>query len=200
MITSKKTASLMVLIVSVMVLFMVSAYAVQENNITAKEKNPTLNNTTGNDTNTAIVSTNLTGINYTNELKTAVSENVTNEIKASINSTALNANNATANENSTSNEQRNVSMKELGENQSNSYNISKYSTVKPLHKVSAGSNIKDPFDVGGNSESSTFSIGTTAKPGLDVSKNASLEHTFDLGLPSKHIVETSKFPFMCNIV
>ena len=58
----------------------------------------------------------------------------------------------TATENNTSIKQRNSSMKELGKNESkSSYDIDKYSTIKPLYNVSAYSNIKGPFDVGGNS-------------------------------------------------
>ncbi len=154
----------------------------------------TVNNTYANNT-----GTNFTAIN--NTTATVVSQNITAKNNTSLNSAAFNENNVTATENNTSIEQRNSSMKELGKNESkSSYDIDKYSTIKPLHNVSAYSNIKGPFDVGGNSESSTLGIGTTAKPGLDVSKNASTGHTFELGLPSKPIVETSKFPFMCNIV
>jgi len=196
----------MILVVSAMVLFIVSAYAVQENNTSAKEIISVLNNTTTNDTNTNITSTNITSSNLKAvdnivAIKTAVSQNITDKDNTSLNNAAFNENNTTAKENNTSIERRNSSIKELGENESKSgYDIDKYSTIKPLHNVSAYSNIKGPFNVGGNSESSTFSIGTVAKPGLDVSKNASSEHTFELSLPSKPIVETSKFPFMCNIV
>ena len=196
-----KAATFIVLIVSAMVLFVVSAYAVQENNTTGTEKISTLNNTTMNNTDTNITGTNFTAINNTVAIETAVSENIAAKNNTSMNSAAFNENNTAAMENNTSIEQRNPSMKELGENESNSgYDIDKYSKIKPLHNISAYSNIKGSFNVGGNSESGTFSTSTVAKPGLDVSKNASSEHTFDLGLPSKPIVETSKFPFMCNIV
>ena len=195
----RKATTFMVLILSAMVLFMVSAYAVQENNTTSKEKISVLNNTTVNSTYANNTGKNFTAIN--NTAATVVSQNIIAKNNTSINNAAFNENNATATENSTSIEQRNSSMKELGKNESKSgYDIDKYSTIKPLYNVSANSNIKGPFNVGGNSESSTIGIGTTAKPGLDVSKNASSEHTFELGLPSKPIVETSKFPFMCNIV
>ena len=196
-----KAATFMVMVVSAMVIFMVPGYAVQENNTTAKEKIPVLNNTTMNNANISITSTNLTGVNNTAAIKMDVSQNITAKNNTSMNSAAFNENNAIAKENNTSIEQRNTSMKGLGENESKSgYDIDKYLTIKPMYKVSANSNIKGQFNVGGNSESSTFGIGTTAKPGLDVSKNASSEHTFELGHPAKPIVETSKFPFMCNIV
>jgi hypothetical protein len=182
-----------------MVLFMVSAYAVQENNTTSKEKISLLNNTTVNNTYANNTGTNFTAIN--NTAATGVDQNITAKNNTLINNTAFKENNATAAENNTPIEQSNSSMKELGKNESkSSYDIDKYSTIKPLYNVSAYSNTKGPFNVGGNSESSTLGIGTTAKLGLDVSKNASTEHTFKLGLPSKPIVETSKFPFMCNIV
>jgi hypothetical protein len=196
-----KAATFMLLILSAMVLFMVSAYAVQENNTTSKERISVLNNTTVNNTNTNNTGTNFTVINNTAAIKTVVSQNITGKNNTSLNNAAFNENNTTAKENNTSIEWRNSSIKEMGENESKSgYDIDKYSTIKPLHNVSAYSNIKGPFNVGGNSESSTFSTGTVTKPGLDVSKNASSEHTFELSLPSKPIVETSKFPFMCNIV
>ena len=191
----------MILVVSAMVLFTVSAYAVQENNTTAKEIIPALNNTTTNNTDNNITETNLTAVNNTAAIKMDFSRNITSKNNTSMNSAAFNENNTATMENNTSIERRNSSIKELGENESKSgYDIDKYSTIKPLRNVSAYSNIKGPFNVGGNSESSTFSTGTVTKPGLDVSKNASSEHTFELSLPSKPIVETSKFPFMCNIV
>ncbi|VVB63850.1 Uncharacterised protein [uncultured archaeon] len=196
-----RASYLMILVVSAMVLFTVSAYAVQENNTTAKEIIPALNNTTTNNTDNNITSTNFTAINNTVAIKTAVSENIAAKNNTSMNSTAFNADNATAKENNPSIEQRSTSMRELHENESKSgYDIDKYSTIKPTYNVSAYSNIKGLSHVGGNSESSTFSIGTTPKPGLDISKNASSVHTFELSLPAKPIIETSKFPFMCNIV
>jgi hypothetical protein len=197
-----KAASFMVLIISALTLFIVSAYAVQENNTSAKEIISVLNNTTVNNTDTNSTGTNFTAINNTTAIKTVVSQNVTAKNNTTTNSTALNENNASAKDNSTSIEQGNTSVKGLGENESkSSYDIEKYSTTKPMHNVSAYSNnIKGPFNVGGNSESRTYSIGTTAKPGMNVSGNASTEQTFGLGLPSKPIVDTSKFPFMCSIV
>ena len=67
-----KTAYFIVLIVSAMVLFMVSAYAVQENNTTAREKISVLNNITVNNTDTNITGTNFTAIKNTAAIKTAV--------------------------------------------------------------------------------------------------------------------------------
>lgn len=201
-----KATSFTVLIMSAMVLFMVSASAVQENNTTSKEKISVLINTTVNNSEINNTGANITAINNTAAIKTAVSqnitaENITAENCTSVNSAAISGNNATQKENNTSIEQGNASMRELDESDAKSgYDIEKYSKDKPLYNVSAYSNIKGPFNVGGNSESSTFGIGTTAKPCLDVSENASTRYTFDLGLPSKPVVETSKFPFMCSIV
>lgn len=195
-----KTASFTVLIVSAMVLFVVSAYAAQENNTTGTEKISALNNTTVNNTDTNITGTNFAAINNTVAIGAAVSEHTAAKNNTSMNSAALNTNNTAAVENDTPIEQRNASMKEPDENKStSSYDIGKYSTIKPQHNISTYSNTKGSFNVGGNSESSPFNTRTVGKPGLDVSKNAS-EHTFDLGPPPKPIVETSKFPFMCNIV
>jgi hypothetical protein len=196
-----KAASFNVLMVSALALFMISAYAVQENNSTANEKISALNNTTVNSTEANSTGTYVTAINNAALIKTTVSENITAKNNTSMNSAAFNESNATAKMNNTAIEQGNTSMKELGENESKSgYEIDKYSTIKPIHEVSANSNNKGPFNVGDNSESKTFGIGTTAKPGLDVSKNNGTERTFELGLPSKPIVDASKFPFMCNIV
>ena len=197
-----KATTFMVLIVSALVLFMVSAYAVQENNTTSNEKIFVLNNTTVNNTDINNTGTNFTTINNTTALGTAVSRNVTAKNNTSMNSAAPNEINAMAQENNMSVEQSNTRTKELGMigKSKSGYDIEKYSMIKPLYNVSAYSNIKRPFNVGSNSESRTFGIGTTAKPGIDVSKNASAEHTFDLSLPAKPIIETSKFPFMCNIV
>ena len=118
-----------------MVLFIVSAYAVQENNTSAKEIISVLNNTTTNDTNTNITSTNITSSNLKAvdnivAIKTAVSQNITDKDNTSLNNAAFNENNTTAKENNTSIERRNSSIKELGENESKSgYDIDKYSTI-----------------------------------------------------------------------
>ena len=114
----------MVLILSAMVLFMVSAYAVQENNTTSKEKISLLNNTTVNNTYANNTGTNFTAIN--NTAATVVNQNITAKNNTLINNTAFKENNATATENNTSIEQRNSSMKELGKNESKSnYDIDK---------------------------------------------------------------------------
>jgi hypothetical protein len=197
-----KATTFMVLMASAMVLFTVSAYAVQENNTTSNEKISVLNNATVNNTDTNNTGTNFMAINNTIAIGANVSQNVTAKNNTSMNNAAPNEINATAQENYTSVEQSNTRTKELGmigESKSR-YDIEKYSTIKPMYNVSAYSNIKRPFNVGGNSESRTFGIGATAKPGIDISKNTCAEHTFDLSLPEKPIIETSKFPFMCNIV
>ena len=120
----------MILVVSAMVLFIVSAYAVQENNTSAKEIISVLNNTTTNDTNTNITSSNLKAVDNIVAIKTAVSQNITDKDNTSLNNAAFNENNTTAKENNTSIERRNSSIKELGENESKSgYDIDKYSTI-----------------------------------------------------------------------